>query len=84
VLIGRTGAMRRRERAIVALTSSVMHGLDHDLVVDCEDLYTAELAVLDPYLGQLDAATLADVDAALQLALALAPVSSRARCSSAR
>jgi mRNA interferase MazF len=83
VLIGRTGAMRRRERAIVALTSSVMHGLptevavgpqhglDHDSVVDCEDLYTAELAVLDRYIGQLDAATLADVDAALRLALAL-------------
>jgi mRNA interferase MazF len=83
VLIGRTGAMRRRQRAIVALTTTdaiglptevavgPRHGLDHDSVVDCEDLYTVPLTALERRIGQLDSATLSDVDTALRLALDL-------------
>jgi mRNA interferase MazF len=83
VLIGRTGAMRRRQRAIVALTTSdsiglptevavgTQHGLEHDSVVDCEELFSVPLAALQRRIGQLDEATLADVDAALRLALDL-------------
>jgi mRNA interferase MazF len=83
VLIGRTGAMRRRQRAIVALTTSEgiglptevgvgpQHGLDHDSVVDCEDLFTVPLSALERRIGQLDDVTLAEVDVALRLALDL-------------
>ncbi|HEY1297239.1 MAG TPA: type II toxin-antitoxin system PemK/MazF family toxin [Chloroflexota bacterium] len=83
LLIGRTGAMRRRQRAIVALTTSEglglptevavgpQHGLDHDSVVDCEDLFTVPLSALDRRIGELDPDTLAGVDAALRLALDL-------------
>jgi mRNA interferase MazF len=83
VLIGRTGAMRRRQRAVVALTSSdgiglptevavgPQHGLDHDSVVDCEDLFTVPLSALERRIGHLDAQSLANVDAALRLALDL-------------
>jgi mRNA interferase MazF len=83
VLIGRTGAMRRRQRAIVALTTSEgiglptevavgpRHGLDHDSVLDCEDLFTVPVSALQRRIGQLDVATLAEVDAALRLGLDL-------------
>src|SRR5262245_13879249 len=72
VLVGRTGAMRRRHRAIVAICTSEhiglptevvvgpAHGLDHDSVVDCEDLVTVRAEALVRYMGQLDAETLGD------------------------
>ena len=66
-LIGRTGAMRRRQRAVVALITSEgvglptevpvgpEHGLTHDSVVDAEDLYTLAPAAIERFLGRLTA-----------------------------
>ena len=83
LLVARTGSMRRRWRAIVALiTSGVIglptevrvgpeHGLQHDLVVDCEDLYTVSSDLLSRRIGDLDAPAQAAVDRALRIALAL-------------
>ena len=83
VLIGRTGFMRRRQRAIVALTTSEgrgyptevvvgpQHGLDHDSIVDCEGLLTVPVTMLGSRIGALDQDTLREVDRKLTLALAL-------------
>jgi mRNA interferase MazF len=83
VLIGRTGAMRRRQRAIVALITSDAiglptevpvgpeHGLTHDSAVDAEDLYTLGPGDISRFLGRLDSQTLGALDAALRLALDL-------------
>lgn len=83
VLVGRTGAMRRRQYAIVALVTTEgiglpteipvgpEHGLTHDSVVDCEELYTTVPEALMTRIGELDPETLARVDDALRLALDL-------------
>jgi mRNA-degrading endonuclease toxin of MazEF toxin-antitoxin module len=83
VLIGRTGAMRRRQRAIVALITSEAtglptevpvgpeHGLKGDSVVDAEDLYTFAPAEITHFVGRLDSRALTALDVALRLALDL-------------
>src|SRR5579862_4681180 len=81
VLVGRTGAMRRRQRAIVALITcegigvpteipvGPEHGLDRDSVVDCEDLFTLAPDAFVSRIGDLDSNTLASLNEALRLAL---------------
>jgi len=83
VLVGRTGAMRRRRRVIVALITSdgiglptevavsPAQGLTRDSVIDCEDLYTFGVDSLRGQLGRLDPQTLQQLDDALRLALHL-------------
>ncbi len=83
LLVARTGSMRRRWRAIVALITSEgiglptevsvgpRHGLTRDSVVDCDDLYTVGSDVLLHRVGAVDASTQADVDRALRIALGL-------------
>jgi mRNA interferase MazF len=83
VLVGRTRSMRRRQRLIVALTTSEArgfptevavgpeHGLDHDSIVDCEELLTVPVSMLGSRIGTLDPDTLREVDRKLALALAL-------------
>jgi mRNA-degrading endonuclease toxin of MazEF toxin-antitoxin module len=83
VLIGRTGAMRRRRRVIVALITSQgiglptevavgpVHGLTRDSVIDCEDLYTFGADALRGFIGRLDETTLVQLDDRLHLALGL-------------
>jgi mRNA-degrading endonuclease toxin of MazEF toxin-antitoxin module len=83
LLVARTGSMRRRWRAIVALITSdgiglptevvvgPQHGLSYDSVVDCEDLYTIGSDLLVRYVGDIDQSTQAAVDHALQIALGL-------------
>jgi mRNA-degrading endonuclease toxin of MazEF toxin-antitoxin module len=83
LLVARTGAMRRRWRAIVALITSegiglptevevgTQHGLQQDSVVDCEDLYTIGSDILVRRLGELDSQTQEAVDRALRIALGL-------------
>lgn len=85
LLVSRTGSMRRRWRAIVALITSEgiglptevpvgpQHGLSSDSVVDCEDLYTVGSDVLLQRVGDVDQATQAAVDRALRIALGLRP-----------
>ena len=83
LLIERTGSMRRRWRAIVAvITAEALglptevpvderHGLQHESVVDCEDLYTVGAESILRHVGELDSETQSEVDAALRLALDL-------------
>jgi mRNA interferase MazF len=85
LLISRTGSMRRRWRAIVALVTSdgiglptevpvgPEHGLEHDSVVDCEDVYTVSTELLTRRVGEVDPGTQEHVDHALRIALALQP-----------
>ena len=83
LLVARTGSMRRRWRAIVAVITSEQiglptevpvgpeHGLERDSVVDCEDLYTVSSDLLGRRLGEVDVRTQQAVDRALRIALAL-------------
>jgi mRNA-degrading endonuclease toxin of MazEF toxin-antitoxin module len=83
LLVERTGSMRRRWRAIVAVitpealdlptevTVDERHGLHHESVVDCQDLYTVGADAIVHRVGELDAETQSAVDAALRLALDL-------------
>jgi mRNA-degrading endonuclease toxin of MazEF toxin-antitoxin module len=83
LLVARTGSMRRRWRAIVALITNdgiglptevavgPRHGLKHDSVVDCEDLYTIGSDILMQRVGDIDQGTQDAVDHALQIALGL-------------
>jgi len=83
LLIERTGSMRRRWRAIVAvITTDALdlptevpvderHGLRHESVVDCQDLYTVGADAILRRVGEVDAETQSAVDAALRLALDL-------------
>jgi len=83
LLIARTGAMRRRWRAIVALITSEGiglptevpvgpgHGLQRDSVIDCEDLFTVSSELLTRRLGEVDPTAQEAVDRALRIALAL-------------
>lgn len=86
VLVSRTGSMRRRSRALVALITSEgiglptevavgpPHGLTRDSVVHCEDLYTVSSELLTARLGDVDEGTQEAVDRALRVALALPAV----------
>jgi mRNA-degrading endonuclease toxin of MazEF toxin-antitoxin module len=83
LLVARTGSMRRRWRAIVALITSdsiglptevavgAQHGLVNDSVVDCEDLYAIGSDLLMHRVGDIDEGTQAAVDHALEIALGL-------------
>jgi mRNA interferase MazF len=83
LLVSRTGIMRRRWRATVALISSSIlglrtevpvgphDGLDHDSAIDCEELYTVHIDQLSQRLGELDQARMAQVSANIRLALDL-------------
>lgn len=83
LLVARTGSMRRRWRAIVALITSDAiglptevpvgpeHGLERDSVIDCEDVYTVSSDLLTKRLGDVDEPTQAAVDQALRIALGL-------------
>ena len=83
LLLSRTGSMRRRRRAIVALITSEgiglpteiaigpTHGLQRDSVVDCEDLYTLGSDLLTRRIGDLDPETQHAVDRALHIGLGL-------------
>ena len=83
LLVARTGSMRRRWRAIVALITSdsiglptevavgPQHGLTNDSIVDCEDLYTIGSDLLMERVGDIDQGTQDEVDHALQIALGL-------------
>ena len=83
LLVSRTGSMRRRWRAIVALITSEgiglptevrvgpRHGLARDSVVDCEDLYTVASDDVLQQVGDLDQQTQSAVDDALRIALDL-------------
>jgi mRNA-degrading endonuclease toxin of MazEF toxin-antitoxin module len=84
LLVSRTGSMRRRWRAIVALITSEgiglptevavgpTHGLQRDSVVDCEDLYTLSSDLLTRRVGDVDPDTQQAVDRALRIGLGLA------------
>jgi mRNA-degrading endonuclease toxin of MazEF toxin-antitoxin module len=84
LLVSRTGSMRRRWRAIVALITSEgiglptevpvgpQHGLTRDSVIDCEDLYTVASVDVVQQVGDIDQDTQDAVDRALRVALALA------------
>jgi len=79
LLVSRTGSMRRRWRAIVALITSEgiglptevavgpTHGLQRDSVVDCEDLYTLSSDLLTRRIGDIDADIQQAVDRALHI-----------------
>ena len=83
LLVSRTGSMRRRWRAVLALITSEgiglptevavgpEHGFGRDSVVDCEDLYTVGIDLLERRVGAVDSQTQAAVDAALAIALGL-------------
>jgi mRNA-degrading endonuclease toxin of MazEF toxin-antitoxin module len=83
LLVSRTGSMRRRWRAVVALITSEaiglptevavgpQHGLERDSAVDCEDLYTVSSDLLTKRAGELDQPTQDAVDRALRIALGL-------------
>ena len=83
LLVSRTGSMRGRWRAIVALITSEgiglptevrvgpQHGLARDSVVDCEDLYTVASDDMLQRVGDLDQQTQSAVDDALRIALDL-------------
>jgi mRNA-degrading endonuclease toxin of MazEF toxin-antitoxin module len=84
LLVSRTGSMRRRWRAIVALITSEgiglptevlvghEHGLQRNSVIDCEDLYTVSSDLLTGRIGDVDAHTQDAVDRALRVGLGLA------------
>jgi mRNA-degrading endonuclease toxin of MazEF toxin-antitoxin module len=83
LLVSRTGSMRRRWRAVVALITSEgiglptevtvgpRHGLTRDSVIDCEDLYTVATDDVKRRVGDLDPDTQDAVDRALVIALGL-------------
>jgi mRNA-degrading endonuclease toxin of MazEF toxin-antitoxin module len=83
LLVSRTGSMRRRWRAVIALITSeaiglptevsvgLEHGLDRDSTVDCEDLYTVSSDLLTRRTGEVDQSTQDAVDRALRIALGL-------------
>jgi len=84
LLVSRTGSMRRRWRAVIALITSEaiglptevrvgpQHGLERDSAIDCEDLYTVSSDLLTRRTGELDQLTQDAVDRALHIALGLA------------
>jgi mRNA-degrading endonuclease toxin of MazEF toxin-antitoxin module len=84
LLLSRTGSMRRRWRAVIALITSEaiglptevlvgpLHGLERDSAIDCEDLYTVSSDLLTRRTGELDQLTQEAVDRALRIALGLA------------
>jgi len=84
VLLSRTGSMRRRWRAVVALITTEAiglptevpagpeHGLERDSAIDCEDLYSVSSDLLTRRTGELDSLTQDAVDRALRIALGLA------------
>jgi mRNA interferase MazF len=83
LLLSRTGSMRRRWRAVVALITSEgiglptevpvgpQHGLNRDSVIDCEDLYTVVSDDVLHRVGEVDLDTQAAVDRAMHIALDL-------------
>jgi mRNA-degrading endonuclease toxin of MazEF toxin-antitoxin module len=83
LLVSRSGSMRRRWRAVVALITSEgiglptevsvgpQHGLTRDSVIDCEDLYTVASDDVMRRVGELDQDTQDAVDRALHIALGL-------------
>jgi mRNA interferase MazF len=83
VLLSRNVAMSRRRRAIVAVITSNPRGtraevpvgpddgLDHDSVIDADDLVTLDTALLLRRLGVLSASKLPVLAEALRVALAL-------------
>jgi mRNA interferase MazF len=83
VLLSRDMAMSRRRRAIVAIITSNAHGtrvevpvgpddgLDHDSVIDADDLVTLDTALLVRRLGVLSASKLSVLAEALRVALVL-------------
>lgn len=83
LLVARTGSMRRRLRAIVALITSEGiglptevsvgpdNGLERDSVVDCEDLYSVSVDLLTQRAGEIDSPTQEAVDRALHISLGL-------------
>src|SRR5712691_7529909 len=64
LLVSRTGSMRRRWRAVIALITSEAiglptqvavgprHGLERDSAIDCEDLYTVSSELLTRRSGE--------------------------------
>lgn len=85
VLLSRDVAMSRRRRAIVAIITSNAHGtrvevpvgpddgLDHDSVIDADDLVTLDTELLIRRLGVLSTTKLPFLAEALRVALALPP-----------
>jgi len=85
VLLSRDVAMSRRRRAIVAIITSNAHGtrvevpvgpddgLDHDSVIDADDLVTLDTELLIRRLGVLSTTKLPVLAEALRVALALPP-----------
>jgi mRNA interferase MazF len=83
LLVSRTGSMRRRWRAVVALITTEpiglptevpvgpTQGLEQDSTVDCEDLHTVSSDLLTRRTGELDQASQDAVDRALRIALGL-------------
>jgi mRNA-degrading endonuclease toxin of MazEF toxin-antitoxin module len=83
LVVSRTAANRRRDRAVVATVSTTehglptevavgpAHGLSRDSIVDCEDLNTVTGGQLYRRIGPLDPPTLAAVGAGLRVALDL-------------
>jgi mRNA-degrading endonuclease toxin of MazEF toxin-antitoxin module len=83
VLISRDGSYERRRRATVAIVTSTQRGipvevpvgtesgLDHQSIVNVDDLFTLRLSQLIERRGALQSSQIASLDAALHFALGL-------------
>jgi mRNA interferase MazF len=83
ILLSRDAAMLRRRRAIVAIVTSQAYGtraevpvgpedgLDHDSVIDADELLSIDLDLLVQRVGALSAHKLAAMHEALRVVLAL-------------
>jgi mRNA interferase MazF len=84
-LVSRDGSYERRRRATVALVTSTIrgvpvevavgpaNGLEHDSVINADELQTIRASRLIERIGELDADQRARLDTALHYALGLRP-----------
>jgi mRNA interferase MazF len=83
VVVSRDGAIPVLSSLVCVLVTSSFHGhvaevaigkqqgLDHDSAANCDNVFTLPLRVLTRRRGRLDTAKLAELDAALTIALGL-------------